>query len=434
MRRAAIVLAAGRGERMGGPKALVRVDDVRPEAPLALEAARPQIVRFLTYDQIRDLLEKLRGKDFESRFLNVRNPWRDKRLQTWNGYVETRYFDQDNRQVSPDTQGAIARQMIPLALYGLDHPKIPIMLVDFRDSINPKAREMSRRVLEDVARNVLSLSKFGDLPYFLGRSVYDFVTGRRGMDINQPTRLRAYSQLKLLLSLSASLEPALREEIANRMDRVSLNPFENDMNAEAKLAREQYAALMAYAGRSDGLPARLDRDRRAEMVSLKHSKREQVLLRIGSLLTFGLFKHRETSTPVLEQKLELARRLDYHQRFLREVARSSPVIEVVWPIEDVRRSLQFVADQGAQADGKTAKAVATVFRSTNDEEARRLCLAGLYRINNLSAKKEMLALYQDEKVSTLWRLVIAEHLRNAVRHEQRMAPEDARVIVSVIGQ
>ena len=30
--------------------------------PISLEAARPQIVRFLTYDQIRDLLEKLRSR------------------------------------------------------------------------------------------------------------------------------------------------------------------------------------------------------------------------------------------------------------------------------------------------------------------------------------------------------------------------------------
>jgi peptidyl-prolyl cis-trans isomerase C len=45
-----------------GGYALVKVEDRRTEQPIALEAARPQIVRFLTYDQIRDLLEKLRGR------------------------------------------------------------------------------------------------------------------------------------------------------------------------------------------------------------------------------------------------------------------------------------------------------------------------------------------------------------------------------------
>ena len=45
-----------------GGFALVKVEDRRMEQPITIEAARPQIVRFLTYDQIRDLLEKLRGR------------------------------------------------------------------------------------------------------------------------------------------------------------------------------------------------------------------------------------------------------------------------------------------------------------------------------------------------------------------------------------
>ena len=44
-----------------GGWAVLRVEDKRLEEPITLEAARPQIVRFLTYDQVRDLLEKLRG-------------------------------------------------------------------------------------------------------------------------------------------------------------------------------------------------------------------------------------------------------------------------------------------------------------------------------------------------------------------------------------
>lgn len=45
-----------------GGFALVKVEDRRVEQPITLEGARPQIVRFLTYDQIRDLLEKLRSR------------------------------------------------------------------------------------------------------------------------------------------------------------------------------------------------------------------------------------------------------------------------------------------------------------------------------------------------------------------------------------
>jgi peptidyl-prolyl cis-trans isomerase C len=48
--------------RVDGGFAIIKVEDRRQEAPLSLEAARPQIIRFLTYDQIRSVLADLRGK------------------------------------------------------------------------------------------------------------------------------------------------------------------------------------------------------------------------------------------------------------------------------------------------------------------------------------------------------------------------------------
>src|SRR5215213_1474859 len=198
-------------------------------------------------------LGKQQGSRYSGRFLNIANPWTDKRLLNWEGYVETRYFNADNHQVDSQTPGAEAVEMIPLGLYGLDNPKIPMLLVDFRDSYNPKKREMSRRVLNDVTRNFLSLSKFGNLPFFLGRTVFDFVTGRRGIDVNQPSRLQTYSQLKLLLALNTSMEPALRSEVSGRIESISLNPFENDLNGEAGIALAQYDALLAFAKDPDGL-------------------------------------------------------------------------------------------------------------------------------------------------------------------------------------
>jgi hypothetical protein len=375
-----------------------------------------------------------RDRRFNSRFLNLANPWRDDRLRYWQGYTETRYFDAEHRPVDANAEGARAVQMIPLGLYGLDYPKIPILLVDFRDGMNPKRREMSRRLLEDVARNVLALSRFGDIPYFLGRTVYDYVTGRRGIDLNQPSRMRTYSQLKLLLSLSASLDSQLRDEINNRLERVSLNPLENDSTAEAQLARDQYAALMAYARKPEGLSARIDRDRRAEMVPLKHGRVEQVLFRLGNLLSFGRYTHREKSTPQMQERLDIKRRLAYHERFLREVAKSSPQIEIVWPIDEVRRSLQFVAEHGAQASGKLASAAARIFNQTQDEETLGLALNCLYRINNETAKTELLRIYRDAKLDAKWRAQSAEYLRLAVKQEQRIAPSDAKAILSVIGQ
>ncbi|MFN3352315.1 MAG: peptidyl-prolyl cis-trans isomerase [Brevundimonas sp.] len=45
-----------------GGWAVLRVEDRRRETPPTLDQARPQIVRYLTYEQVRQLLEDLRGK------------------------------------------------------------------------------------------------------------------------------------------------------------------------------------------------------------------------------------------------------------------------------------------------------------------------------------------------------------------------------------
>jgi len=334
------------------------------------------------------------GKAYDRRFLNIANPWTDKRLLGWSGYTETRFVDSENQFVSADAPGAQAIELVPLALYGLDSPKIPTLLVDFRDTFNPKKREMSGRVLRDVTRNVLSVSRYGDLPYFLGRTVFDFVTGRRGMDINQPSRLRTYSQLKLLLSLNQTLDPELREQLGNRLERVSLNPLENDLDAEAKLATEQYRALLAYARRPDGLSQKLDRDRRAEMGKLVHGGRQQILFRMANILSFGKYTHSEEATPEMESKLDVARRFEYHTRFLQEVANSSPQIDIAWDLSEVKHSLLFMVDHALEADAKSASAAATIFLRSQDDETRRFCLESLTRMTNQKAKTELLRLSQ----------------------------------------
>ena len=350
------------------------------------------------------------GRRYDSRFLNISNPWSDKRLINWQGYSETRYLDSENRPVSPDAAGARAMELIPLSLYGLDNPKIPMLLVDFRDGSNPKKREMSRRVLQDITRNVLSVSQFGDLPYLLGRTVFDFVTGRRGMDVNQPSRLRTYSQLKLLLSLNQSLDPELRDRIGDRLEKVSLNPMENDLQVEAKVAAEQYAALLAYAKRPDGLPLKLSKDRRLEMVALEHGRKERVLFQLANILTFGKYTHREKPEPELEARLDVARRLAYHTRFLQEVVRSSPQVDVVWDLEEIKRSLRYIADHGSNAASKSATVAAKIFVRTQDNDTRRTCLETLSHINNPKAKSELLRLSQIKDLDPAGKDLVASFL------------------------
>ncbi len=373
------------------------------------------------------------GRSFSKRFLNIASPWSDSRLRDWKGFAQTRYFDSENRPTTVDSPGARSLEMIPLALYGLDHPKIPALLIDFRDDLNPKGREVSRRVLNDLARNIFSFSSFGNIPYFLAHNAFDFVTGRRGMDLNQPSRLRSYSELKLLLSFNGSLDPRLRHEIERRLEIVSVNPLNNDNQSEIQLARQQYDALIDFARRPDGLAARIERDRRAEMVPLQHGSLSRFFINLGNILSFGRYVHRENDTPELSRRLDLARRIERHTNFLSHVAKSSPQTEVAWDMSSVKRSLQFLADQGAGANGSAARSTALIFQQTTDADARRLCLDALYKINDKSARKALISLYRQESADSEWRLAIAERLRKAVAEDSRMKPAEARAVLTQVG-
>jgi hypothetical protein len=366
-------------------------------------------------------LTKQQGSRYNGRFLNIANPWTDKRLLNWHGFTETRYFDSENHLVDSQTPGAEAVEMIPLGLYGLDNPKIPMLLVDFRDSYNPKKREMSRRVLNDITRNMLSLSKFGNLPFFLGRTVFDFVTGRRGMDVNQPSRIHTYSQLKLLLALNESMDPDLRSEISGRLETVSLNPFENNVNAEASVALAQYDALVAFAKDPQGLATKMERDRRAELMPLEHGAKAQFAFRVMNVLTFGKYVHREEHASDMEDRLDIARRLEYHTNFLQQIAKSSAEVDITWNLEDVRRSVRFISEHGSEAGAKAAGVTAKVFARTKDDETRRACLDSLSRINSAKAKNELLRISQNNDIDKALRDLAAEYLRSNTPKVQPIA-------------
>ena len=269
--------------------------------------------------------------------------------------------------------------------------------------------------------------------FFLARAPYDWLTGRRGMDVNQPSRLRSYSELKLLLAFNGSIDPALKNEIERRLEKISVNPLSNDSATEIRLARRQYDSLIDFARRPEGLPARIERDRRAEMVPLEHGRAARLFFSLGNVLTFGRYVHRETATPELSARMELARRMQNHTRLLRDVAKSSPQIEVAWDMTNVTRSLRFIVDHGSSTDKQAARTAAAIFARTSDAEARRLCLDALGQINNKTARSELLRLYRSENVASEWRAAIAERLRKAVAEDGRMKAAEAQSFRNQLG-
>ena len=85
---------------------------------------------------------------FDGRFLEIANPYRDERLQSWKGYTTWRE----------------GRELIPLALYSLEHPKVPLLLADFRNTRAPRRREMTRHAAVDLLSGVIGFSRWEEWP------------------------------------------------------------------------------------------------------------------------------------------------------------------------------------------------------------------------------------------------------------------------------
>ncbi len=210
-------------------------------------------------------------RHFDGRLLGIANPFGDPRIKGWTGYSERRAFDAEDRVVRADAPGSRQVELIPLALYALDYPKVPLMLADFRVFRSAQRREMLRHAITDTASGVFGITKWGNWPYLAGTSAWNFARTRHGDPGNREARLRAYSGVRQWLSLDTSLDGDLRKELQKRLDVVSINPLEESVFSESSIAYRQYGALLKYAQDPSGLVKRLERDRQSELTADRHS-------------------------------------------------------------------------------------------------------------------------------------------------------------------
>jgi hypothetical protein len=319
------------------------------------------------------------SRKFDGRFLGIADPFTDTRLKKWTGYTQIRYFDESGGMVDQDTPGATPRELIPLALYALEYPKVPLLLADFRDTRKPKHREMLRLAAGDAVSGVLGISKWGNWPYMAGSVAWNFVRSRHGDPNNRTARLKAYSQVRRWLTLDGSIDPALRADLQRRLEILGVNPLEESVFEETAIAHRQYDALLRYAADPEGLPARLERDRNNEMAAHRHGAPARTGLRLAKWFSLGAYSHREMDdSGELAAAVGRERRAERQVRFLETVAQSSPQPDLVWNIAEVRRAVETLISTGVPP--RSAQVVSRIMQQTSDAETRALCVRALASI------------------------------------------------------
>jgi len=352
----------------------------------------------------RDALREHAGRRaFNARFLNIKNPWTDKRLRHWSGYTKTIYLDAENRRVPPDHPEARAVELIPLALYGLDFPKIPILLVDFRNALHVKAREASGKVLADSARYLLGLSPYGDLSYVLTRSLLNYLTRKKGIDVNQPSRLKAHAELSALLLADDQLDPALKAALARKAEKARAVVVENSLRYQPAIAARQHEALVRAAVEGRTLARRLERDRQREYRRLNHGPVARAFLTLAHVMTFGLYMHREELTPELRARADLQRRMAYHRAQLEAALRRSVRLDEERDLAALRASVEFLRAHAELAEPEVVEVLREAFWRSHDPEFRWACVRALAALRHEKAQRVLLAIERQAQTDPILR-------------------------------
>src|SRR4029077_17923983 len=121
--------------------------------------------------------------------------------------TETWALDENGSRGEPGTAGSRGAVMVPARLSSLGYPAAPLLLVDFKQPLKAKRREMIRRAADQIVTGVLGITTFGNLEYFAAKTAYTFIKRRHGAAVDRTARLRAYSQLRAGLNLDTSVDP-----------------------------------------------------------------------------------------------------------------------------------------------------------------------------------------------------------------------------------
>lgn len=203
---------------------------------------------------------------------------------------------------------------------------------------------MSQRFVSDLTVGVLGLSRFTNWYFFAGNAFYDFFTGRHGRAVNSVARQDSYSRFRLALATDHDLNEDFRDALDRQSRGLSLNPLESSLKQELALVRARYQNLLKYANDPDGLQAKLERDRRAEVAASGDAYPGQEHAKLKQVLTLGLRPKRAAAGYDYTARLARTRRIQYNLNLLGEALKGGGPPEVIRAPEQIEKSMQELAE------------------------------------------------------------------------------------------
>jgi hypothetical protein len=303
------------------------------------------------------------------KLLAIRNPWTDERLKNWKGPVYERTFDNDS-----------SVSVIPLAVYSLDYPKQPLILMDFRHKLSRRRREVAQRSVNELITGVLGISHFADWYFYIAFDLHRFIVGRRGAALDQGSRLDCYSDFRMHLALDRSLDPALKQDMEQRSRWLAVNPLEAAPEREIQNAIARYNLLVTQAGENGDLMARVDHQHRFELSSFGESEKTRLTKSMLHVATLGFYKQQAKSDDIF--MLDHERRVTYQLSFLDPLVQADIPPEISYDSQRIKASVRELSSLMSTISSSAVRshAEATLERLKNlskDEELQAECTSAL---------------------------------------------------------
>jgi hypothetical protein len=302
------------------------------------------------------------------KLLAIRNPWTDERLKNWKGPVYERTFDNDS-----------SVSVIPLAVYSLDYPKQPLILMDFRHKLSRRRREVVQRSVTELISGVFGISHFADWYFYIAFDLHRFIVGRRGAALDEASRLDCYSDFRVSLALDRTIDPSLKKDMETRIRWLAVNPLETATQREIQNAFARYKLLEKEADDGD-LMARVDQEHRLELSSFGESEKTKLAKGMLHVATLGFYKQQAKSDDIF--MLDHERRVAYQLSFLDSLIQARTPPEISYDSERIKSSVRELSSlmPSIAAPAVRSHAEATVEHLKNlskDDDLRTDCTTAL---------------------------------------------------------
>lgn len=302
------------------------------------------------------------------KLLNIKDPWADERLnQTDAFYRRSGSNPTFSRRDEAEADGAT--NYVPLALYSLEYPKFPLLLVNFRDELQVRRRELAQRAVNEVTAGVIGISHITNWYYYAGSMLYNLVWSRHGIAVDQAARLDCYSQFRAQLAADTNLDPQLRDALMKHVDRLLVNPLAVPVERKAELAKAHFAEIQRSLTDDGALTKRLNDERRAEVAAFGQGRGARLFQSALHMASFGRYTQRVSPDKLSLSTLDRERRVLYRLEFLDGLVKEGTQPEVAYKAAQIQES---IADLN------------TLMSQVSSPRIRKRAVATLDRLKSLS--------------------------------------------------